>query len=83
MGQENENLNYLGKTLNELRTEKNISLEDLSAETNISKHDLNLYEKGITRPDTDDFIALGKAMKIHPLEITSRSLDRSKFFKAA
>lgn len=83
MGQENENLNHLGKTLNELRIAKNISLEDLSAATNISKHDLNLYEKGITIPDTDDLIALGKAMKIHPLKITSRSLDKSKFFKAA
>lgn len=83
MEKESNNLNHLGDTLRELRTDQGISLEDLSARSNISKHDLNFFEKGVTRPEVGDFIALGKAMKIHPLKILSKSLDKSKYFKEA
>lgn len=83
MEKENNNLNHLGNTLCELRTAKGISLENLSVASNISKHDLNFYEKGVLRPEVGDIIALGKAMKIHPLDILSQSINRSKYFKAA
>ena len=62
----------IGKTIKELRNNKNLTLKDLSAKTNLSTGFLSQLERGLTTVDTNSLQKIAEALDI----------DLSYFFPA-
>ena len=67
-----------GEVLKELRTERNISQENLAFESDLDRTFISLLERGLRQPSLMTILDVSKALKIHPNELFSRVTSKLK-----
>ena len=72
--------NFLGCTIFELRSAKEITVESAAQGLKISVAEYDAYETGLKKPTVDEIIEIANFFKIDPLDLIHRSIKKSKYF---
>ena len=62
-------MNNIGKMIKKIRTEKNITQEQLSEKLNITRQAVSNWENGKTQPDVDTIINISNVLEVSVEEI--------------